>query len=122
MSKLGNFFDGKRVTRFITDGSIGADFTSDTIPVMPLNRVGIDIEWTTADVVGTVYIQCTIAGNNFSDLPASSKIVSVPIAGTNGFQSFDIDCQAFSELRLFFDYTSGTAGTLQGYYLAKGSF
>ncbi len=122
MSKQGNFFDGKRPLRFITDGDISGDFTSEVIPVLTLNRIGIDLEWTTSDVNGTIYIQCTIAGNNFSNLPDGNTIISIPVAGVDGFQPFDIDCQAFSELRVFFDHTSGSTGTLQGYYLAKGTF
>jgi len=117
-----NFFDGKRLIQFISSGNIASDFTSNTIEVLHLDRIGLDFDWTTSDVNGTLYIQCSIQGTNFSDLPDSNTIISVAITGTSGYQAFDIDVKAFSKIRAFFDRTSGSTGTINGYYISKGTY
>ena len=117
-----NFFDGKRPQQFITNGSIASNFTSNPIECLLLDRVGLEFTWTTADVNGTLYIQGTITGNVFQNLPSTSPtVISIAIAGVSGSQIFDIDCKAFSKIQAFFSRTSGTAGTLNGWWLAKGT-
>lgn len=119
-----NFFDGKRLKQFITNGSMASDYTSDPIEVLPLDRIGVECFWT-GTPTGILYIQSTIAGTNYDVLPSLPTVTSVSIVdgfvGTKAFQQFDLDVKAFSRIRVFYDATSGS-GTMNGYYIAKGTF
>lgn len=108
---------------FITNANIAVDYTSSEIDVISLDRIGIDVSWTTSNVNGILYVQATIAGTNFSTLlDANDNPIAIAIAGTSSFQAFDIDVKAFSKIRIFFDRTSGSLGTLNGSYLSKGRY
>ena len=115
-----NFFDGKRLQQFITNASMTSDYTSNPIEVLPFDRIGLEVSWT-GTPTGILYIQATIAGTNYDTLPSSPLVTFIALTGIAGFQQFDLEVKAFSKIRVFYDATSGT-GTLNGYYIAKGTF
>lgn len=116
-------FEGIRPKQFITNGSLAADLTSEIIEVLPIDRVGIEVVWSASDVVGILYVQGTITGDRYANLRnPDGSLIRCTITGTTNYFMFDVDVKAFSRIRMFFDYTSGTAGTLNGYYLAKGKY
>jgi hypothetical protein len=70
-----------------------------------------------------MYVQGTVSGNFYSNLVnPDGSVIRFPISGTTSFRHLDIDVQAFNKIRVFFDYSSGTTLTLQGYFQAKGLF
>lgn len=108
--------------QFITNGSLAADFTSNPIEVLGLKRIGIILSWTTSDVSGIIYPQAMVAMDIYENLPKNDAgdPITVAVSGAAGHQTFDIDVHAFNKIQIFFDYTAGTAGTINGWWLAKG--
>ena len=107
-------------TQFITSGDIGSDFTSNPIDVGHINRLGIELAWTTAAVNATIYVQATITGTNYGNLTAGGTAITATIAAANGTQIFDLDVTAFDKVQVFVDNSSGSPGTINGWWRAIG--
>lgn len=101
--------------QFISSGNIASDFTSEVIDVQNFKRLGIELVGTTSDVNGTMYIQASVSRSNYDDLTD----LNLTVAAANFTQVYDIDVSGFASIRVFFDQSSGSTGTLNGWYMIK---
>ncbi len=107
------------LTTFITAGNIASDFTSNSIDVRALDRVGVLLTWTTAAVNAVIYLQVSLDDITYGNLTQGGTPITTAIAAANGSQLYDLDLDAFSYFRVFVDNTSGTPGTIDGKWRAS---
>ncbi len=103
-------------TQIITDGDLSADITSDTIKAQSLDKVNFFVSWTGSSPSGSLIVQGTVDGSNWEDVGVTEPTISG--ASGTGFVIVGSDKTCWKEMRLFWDFTSGT-GTVQAWVHAK---
>lgn len=107
-------------TTFITAGNIASTFTSSSVDVQSLDRIGMLLTWTTSAVNAVINIQASVDGITYGNLTdASGTAIATTIAASNGSQVYDIDVHAFKSLQVLVTPSSGTPGTIDGKYRAS---
>mgnify|MGYP000687011665 CR=1 FL=1 len=97
--------------------------TSDPTNVTNLDRASISVDWSGSDAVGTIEVQSRKqkkdspnADADWRDLDFGSTI---NITGASGNHEIIFDALDFTDLRIKFTYTSGTAGNITAVLTAK---
>jgi hypothetical protein len=110
----------------ITSASMGANVTSAVTNIQFLDNVGIQLNFTTSDAIGTFKVQISMdydqdaqgvvkTAGNWVDLVLSP----IPAAaGANDQIYIDINQISAPWIRVFYERTSGT-GTLNGFVTGK---
>ena len=92
------------VTQITTNGSLGANFTSDTISTGRNDLVGIQIIFSGSSPTGTFTLQASIDGSTWTTISGSSIAVSA-----DGDVFYSISDMTYPYVRVNYVRTSGTA-------------
>lgn len=96
--------------------SLAATFTSSTFTITYLDNVGIAIDATTSDAVGTFTIEAAIGDSAWTDLAVTPAMT---LASANASFLVNLNQAPFSKIRVVYARTSGT-GTVDIRVMAKG--
>ncbi len=115
--------------KIVSAASMSADYTSTPFNIQYQDNVAIQVNITTSDAIGPVYIQGSLdyvpAGVNIANgVPNAGNWVTLTLnpqpaaAGANDVFLYDLNQLSFPWIRIFFDRTSGT-GTFDAYLSTK---
>lgn len=90
--------------QLLAAADMSADATSASLDVKEAVTVAIQAVWTGATPIGTLHIQASCDGTNFTDVSGGSQAVT----GNTGTLLFNLPNIGYSQLRAFYDNTSGT--------------
>lgn len=94
-------------TQLIAAGDMNGDITGTGYEVNEARTVSIQAVWSGSSPIGTLHIQASCDGTNYTDVSGGSQAVS----GNTGTLLFNLQDIGYAYLRAFYDNTSGT-GTL----------
>jgi len=100
--------------KIFDSASLGGDLTSPVTSVEYLDSVCIQLQWTTANAVGTFAVEVSVDGEYWTALTGIAPLV----AGANDHALINITLLPSPFIRVTYDRTSGT-GTVNGYISAK---
>ena len=101
--------------KLMTDGDMSDDLTSDAQSLEQIYMCCIQAVWTGATAAGSLYLQITNDGTNWTTYSGSTTTV----AGAGNF-AWNLMTTPFKSIRVFYDATSGT-GTLNITVNGKGA-
>lgn len=115
-----------KVFQSITNASMAADVTSTVTSIQFLDNIGIQLNFTTSDAIGTFIVQISAdhaqdAQGNVTNAGHWVDLVLDPVpvaAGATDSIYIDINQTSSPFIRVLYDRTSGT-GTLNAYIVAK---
>ncbi len=107
--------------------SLAADFSSTIVEIRNQDNVGIQLNWTTADAIGTFGVE--ISSDHLEDMEGNVQVaghwVALPLspaittAGINDDAYIDLNQMSAQYIRVTYTATSGT-GSVTGIIVAKG--
>ena len=89
--------------RLATSGSGSADFTSNPQPIGDILYYGVQVNFTGGTATGTVFVQGSIDGTNFANIPGASASITA-----GGSHIIDVGPAGHERFRVFYDRTAGT--------------
>ncbi len=115
--------------KIVTAGSMAADYTSTPFNIQYQDNVAIQVNITTSDAIGPMYIQGSLdyvpSNVNMQNLPPNAgNWVTLTLnpqpaaASANDVFLYDLNQLSFPWIRIFYDRTSGT-GTFDAYLSTK---
>lgn len=96
--------------------------SSESTNVSGLDSAMIMIDWSGSDAVGTMLVEARMIKPNASEASIDWQTLdfgTIGISGASGNHQIQFNRLDFSELRISFQYTSGTAGTLSAVITGK---
>ena len=102
--------------QIINSQSLLAPFTSVDTTITWLDNVGITLDVVTTDVIGEFFVQGTIDGVTWFDLDVQPTLT---VAGANTKMILDLNQLPFHKVRIRFEFTSGTSGTVDAWIMSK---
>lgn len=97
--------------------------TSDSTNVINFDRASIFVDWSGSDAVGEMQVEARKKDKDKSSIDADWRTLdfgsTISISGASGDHEILFDSLDFTEFRIKFVYTSGTAGALTATLTAK---
>lgn len=95
------------VTQIITAGDMSqATITSTVIDTRWMDNVGLQIEWTSADAVGTIEVQASVNGTTYHAITFSPALTQP--ASNNGGYLVNLNQLPYEYFKVVYTRTSGT--------------
>lgn len=109
--------------KMLDDISLITNASSDPTNVANLDRASVSIEWSASDAVGSITFQGRKKKLQTSEVDADWFELdfgsTIDITGGAGDHQVIFDSLDFTELRVNYNYVSGTIGTLKAVITAK---
>jgi hypothetical protein len=100
----------------LTAQSLLAPFSSNETYIDWLDNIGITLDVVTADIVGQFFIQGTVNGTSWFDMDVQPTLL---VSGANTKMILNLNQVPFHKVRIRFEVTSGTSGTVDAWIMSK---